>query len=335
MRGMDDAPGEGRRPTRSPHPTFEQVRAFCAVANASSYKEAAEHLELEEHVTVIRLVSRFTKTLGQGQLIVQEPKGRIRLTATGSRVLPAAKGFLESARELAELRPEIRFSAYPTIAGKMAQRCPELLEQEVPLVLKNISEANRQDGGWKLVHDVASGRLDMAIAPAQLQEEHLTSEQLTERPLYSWRLRVIFPGEHADRATAKLRDKKRVTPADIANYRIAVAPSGHKSRELLREAFDMAGIPLKIALESPNQELLRAVASGGAKHVAVIPDDAFEAQDVTAAPELRVKGSERRFGGKYALYMRTEDAPGEDLSTHDAVIADAAEQLVLAFREDG
>lgn len=94
----------------------------------------------------------------------------------------------------------------------------------------------------------------------------------------------------------------------LPDYRIAVAPSGHRSCELLQKAFDVAGIRLKIALESPNQELLWAVASGGAKHVAVIPGDAFAEEDVKGALELKVKGSEKRFGGKYALYMRAEDA---------------------------
>lgn len=331
MRSMEASEGS-RRPTRSPRPTVEQARAFCAVADASSYKDAAENLDLDEHVTLIRLISRFTKTLGLGRLIEPESKGRVRLTATGRRVLPAAKGFIESAGELIELRPEIRFSAYPTIAGRMAKRCPQLLEQDVPLVLKNISEANRQDGGWRLVHDVAGGRLDMAIAPAHLEEE-----RLTERLLYSWRLRMIFPGDGADERALEMRERKSLTPADIEGFRIAAAPSGHKSRELLREAFAIANVDLKVALESPNQELLRAVALGGTKYVAVIPDDAFDEPDVATAPYLQVDGLDRHFGGEYALYVRKREDSGEDptISELDAAINDAAEQLVKAFEKKG
>jgi DNA-binding transcriptional LysR family regulator len=322
---------EGRRRTRSTGPTVEQAQAFCAVADASSYKQAAANMGLSEHVTLVRLVSRFTKALNHGQLLEQESKGRVRLTAIGSRVLPAARAFVESDSELRELRPEIRFSAYPTIAGRMARECPELLEQEVPLVLKNISEANRQDGGWRLVHDVASGRLDMAIAPA-----HLPEERLTERPLYSWRLRVILPEDEESEPVRKLGRRKRVTPADIVNFRIAVAPAGHKSRELLRQAFEMADVNLKIALESPNQEFLQAVAQGGKQHVAVLPDDAFDAQGVKHAPSLYVRGSERKFGGEYALYMRRPEEPEDGevvLSDQDKAIAAAAEELVNAFKK--
>jgi len=317
---------ERRRRTRSTEPTVEQARAFCAVADTSSYKQAAENLGHGEHVTVVRLVSRFTKALGHGRLLEPESKGRVQLTPIGSRVLPAAKGFIDSADELRQLRPEIRFSAYPTIAGRMARECPQLLEQEVPLVLKNISEANRRDGGWRLVHDVASGRLDMAIAPAGLQEE-----RVTERPLYRWRLRAIFPRREAAAATRK--NKTKVTPDEIARFHIAVAPMGHKSRELLRKAFVMADVDLKVSLESPNQDLLRAVAEGGSKHVAVIPDDAFPEEEIEDAPYLYVKGSKQVFGGSYSLYMRKENQLKDDdsASEHDKAIAAAAEDLVEAI----
>lgn len=323
--------GESRRKTRLSGPTVDQARAFCAVAEASSYKQAADNLGLDEHVTLVRLVSRFTKALGHGRLLDAESGGRVRLTPIGSSVLASAKRFIESADELRELRPEIRFSAYPTIAGRMARDCPQLLEQEVPLVLKNISEANRRDGGWRMVHDVASGRLDMAIAPAGLQEE----ERVMERLLYSWRLRVILPRDPEAEKARKLRGKKSVTPADIAPLRIAVAPIGHKSRELLIAAFDRAGVGLKVSLESPNQELLRAVAEGGSQHVAVIPDDAFPEQEVREAPYLHVKGSKQHFGGEYALYMRRESQLQEEgfTSEHDEAIAAAAEELVRAFEE--
>lgn len=316
-----EASGSERRPTRQPRPTVEQARAFVAVADTASYREAAERLELTEHVTLIRLVSRFTKTLGLGRLIETEAKDRVSLTATGERVLPAARAFIESARELTELHPEIRFSAYPTIAGQLARRCSELLEQKVPLVLKNVSEANRQDGGWRLVHDVASRRLDMAIAPAHLQEE-----RLDERLLYSWRLRVIFP------EAQKLSRRRSVTPEDIAGFRIAVAPQGHKSRDLLSRAFEMADVGLRVALESPNQELLRSVAQGGTQYAAVIPDDAFGFEETKDAPVLCVRGKQESFGGKYALYMR-KSVKGESSSELDKAIADAADKLVDAFRE--
>jgi DNA-binding transcriptional LysR family regulator len=322
------------RPTRSPTYTVDQARAFCAVAEAASYKEAAKQLGLREHVTLVRLVSRFSKALGFGRLLESEAGGKVRLTSAGTRVLPAARGFVNSADELAVIRPEIRFSAYPTITARMAQLCPGLLEQEVPLVLKNISEANRQDGGWTLVHDVAAGRLDMAIAPAKLPEE-----SLIERRVYSWRLRVILPrtgtgGIDGKHNVAALRERQWVTPQDIVGFRIAVAPLGHKSRSLLHDAFAMANLDLNVALESPNQELLRAVADGGKQFVAVIPGDAFPRKLLRHAPYLHVKGVERHFGGSYALYMRETDLPTDETSAFSHQIADAADSLIKAFKKD-
>jgi hypothetical protein len=89
-----------------------------------------------------------------------------------------------------------------------------------------------------------------------------------------------------------------------------------------------------VSLESPNQELLRAVAEEGSQHVAVIPEDAFPEDVVKDAPYLNVEGVERGFGGEYALYMRKEKRPDEGfISEHDEAITAAAEQLVAAFEE--
>jgi len=190
-----------------------------------------------------------------------------------------------------------------------------------------------------MVHDVAAGRLDMAIAPAGIKRD-----ELVEHSLYQWRLRVVLPkdpgngrnGGVADEELRaeieKLREKKKVQPEDIADLRIAVAPHGHKSRELLRRAFASAGIDLKVALESPNQELLKAVALGGTQSVAVMPDDAFDAKEVGEAPYLFVKGSKEEFKGKYSLYVRRPEEEHGPPSDHDKAIEDAAKQLIKAFR---
>lgn len=312
-----------KRPTRSPGPTVEQARAFCAVAGAVSYKQAADRLHLSEHVPVIRLVNRFSKALGRGRLVLSNPRGEVWLTPAGREILPAAQRFVDSALALRELPAEIRFSAYPTIAGRVAQRCGDLLEAPVPLVMHDISEASREDGGWGLVHDVVAGRLDMAIAPIGLAHAGLE-----EHFLYAWRLRVVLP-----EAESPLSGRKRVTPADLASWRIAASPVGHTSRDLLEAAFAAQGVDLKVALESPNQELLRSVARGGQHYVAVMPDDAFDTPDVRRGPCLTAPGMPR-LGGGYALYIRpTEWARGHSgASSRDAAISAAALSLREALR---
>jgi DNA-binding transcriptional LysR family regulator len=303
------------RPTRSSGPTVEQARAFCAVAEATSYKRAAEELHLAEHISLIRLVNRFGKALERGPLVSADPRGEVALTPAGREVLPAARRFVESAEALRESPADIRFSAYPAIAGRVAQMCADLLDAPIPIVLCDVREASRFDGGAQLVADVVQGELDMVIAPAGLGREGLE-----EHALYDWRLRVVLPA-----VANPLSGRKRVTPTDLAAFRIAAAPSGHTSRELLGTAFAVRGLTLKVSLESPNQDLLLAVARDGEHYVAVLPDDAFDSDALRSAPCLTARGAPQ-LGGSYALYLRPpQPVDGSSLeNARDVAIAHAA-----------
>ena len=314
-------PEAPKRPTRSPGPTVEQANAFWAVAETGSYRGAAERLGFADHVPVLRLVNRFAKALGRGPLIHSSSRGKVMLTPAGSDVLPAARRFVESARALTEGRAEVRFSSYPAIAGRVAANCWHLLDAEIPLVLKGVSEASREDGGATLVKDVAEGRLDLVIAPSGLG-----AGELTERPLYAWTLRVVVQED------SPLARRDSVRPADISPFQIAAAPLGHTSRGLLAKAFALDGLELKVALESPNPGLLRAVARGSGRYVAVMPDDSLEEADVQKGPRLAARGK-GSFEGRYSIYMRALPdleglSPDADL---DAAIANAADVLKEKF----
>lgn len=299
------------------HLTIEQARGFCAVASAQSYILAAERLGLEGHVPLIRLVGRLGEAVGRGPLVSANSKGKVTVTAVGLEILPAAQRLVAAADGILDARAEIRFSAYPSIAARVATRCPQLLDADLPLVLNDVSEVSRDDGGRTLVRNVADGVLDLAIAPTGLTDEG----ELAERFLYTWALRIVPPetGDHP------LAGRRTVTPADVARYRIAASPPGHKSRALLEGAFALDKIPLDVDLSSSSQEVLRSAAMTG-RFVAVIPDDAFE--DPEIGPCLVV--DRKPIGGDYALYLRrrsTDEATGR----RDVAIEQAAAAIVDAL----
>lgn len=281
----------------SPNPTVEQARAFCEVAKAHSYIAAAERLNLAGHVPLIRLVSRFTKVVGRGPLVRADSRGRVTMTAAGLEILPAARRLVEAADALASTRPQVRFSAYPSIAARVATRCSELLVADVPLILTDVSEGSRDDGGRGLVRSVAEGTLDLAIAPTGLG-----SDELEERFLYAWDLRIVVPADPGH----PLCGRRTVRPEEIASFRIAASPPGHKSREALIGAFALERVALRVELESTSQDVLRSVAEAGRTFVAVIPDDAFD--DQPGWP--RLVAGRRTIGGRYALYLRQRHPVG-------------------------
>lgn len=304
--------GTERRPTRSHAPTLEQARAFCAVADAASYRRAAAELQLTDHVPLIRLVSRLASVLERGKLVTATARGDVTLTTAGREILPAARQFVASAEAMRAGPSTVRFSSYPTIAARLATRCPMLLRGPVPLVMQGVDGARREHGGHQLVWDVQRGRLDLAIAPAGLAE----GTELVEHVLYRWRLRAVVADGHP------LAGRRRVTPADIAPFKIGASPLGYHSRDLLREAFAIQGTPLEVAIESADHAFLHALARADESCVAVMPDDALDEPDVHGAPCLAVRGRPR-LGGRYSLYSRQIEE-GPYMSERDAAVAAAA-----------
>lgn len=299
-------------------PTIEQARAFCEVADLRSYEKAGERLG-HSRMSVIRLVGRFGESVGRSDLFTPSQRGEVKLTAAGRELLLATRRFVAAAEALTESHAEIRFSAYPSIVQQIMEEEPKLLEGQAPLVLDDVSEERRVDGGAGLVNAVTTGRLDLAAAPSKLlSSKDLKRQRLKELALYSWKLRVVLPKEHP------LRDRASITPDQLAELRISAAPHGHHSRYLLDSAFGTADVPLNVALESSSQHMLRAVARKGERHAAVIPDDAFGAPNPGLGPCL-TDGSRRRMGGKYSLYLRVADHnDGTEVARRELAVTEIA-----------
>jgi len=283
-------------------PTIEQAKAFCAVAETHSYAEAARRLG-HSRVGLIRLVERFADSVGRSGLFGPSRRGRVELTAAGSELLDPAWQFVAAAEALIGSPRQIRFSAYPIIVQQVMAKAPELLEADVPLLLDDVSEERRGDGGEGLVRAVVNGRLDLVAAPSGLlSDEERELRKLEEFHLYDWKLRVILPRGYSSRS------KKRISPGELvefADLEISAAPHGHRSRRLLEFAFDSAGVPLRVDLESSSQHTLRSIANSR-RHASILPDDAFGTPDENLGPCL-TDGSGRPVGDSYSLYLRTPE----------------------------
>lgn len=305
-------------------PTISQTEAFCAVADTDSYSVAASKIAGATPMSLYRRVQRFEKAVGHGMLIAGSPKSSTTLTVAGREILPWAKRVMSSARALTEVRPSVLFSAYPSIVQQLVDKRPDLLDDDVPLVLTNVTESWRREGGRGLLLAVAHGELDLAVAPsAGLHGASSPTSMLDEQILYEWSLRVITPAKH------RLAALERALPGDIADLRICAAPRGHRSRELLDSALRSADLNAEIALESTSQEMLVSVAKRSARYVAVIPDDAFGSPDTSLGPHL-VDAFGRRMGGSYSLYSRKV---GSEPSGREQEVARMAEAIGNALRD--
>jgi DNA-binding transcriptional LysR family regulator len=309
---MAESTAETPRHARATNPTVEQARAFCSCASSGSYRGGAEVLGYQAHVAVIRLVQRFTQALGRGRLLAADPRGYVRLTPAGWEVLPVARRFVDAAEALREGHAGVRFSAYPSIAGQVVAACSDLLERNPPLILHQVSESSRGDGGRGLVRDVQGYALDIAIAPAGLG-----GIGVEEAPLYRWTLRVLLPEGNP------LVSRTSVTPGELKDFEVAAAPIGHQSRQLLDSLCAREGQRIPIALESASQEVLRELVRASPFHAAVLPDDAFGARNPNLGPALTgVDG--QPWGGVYSVYHRAIADPDD---RHEVCVADIAETI--------
>jgi hypothetical protein len=205
------------------------------------------------------------------------------------------------------------------------ERRSDLLDAQIPLILVDVSDESRGDGGWGLIDAVSAGRLDLAAAPSGLLDgKQLKEAGLRELKLYRWALRVVLPDDFP------LRGRKSLTPADLEAVKLAASPRGHRSRNVLEQAFQAADIALEVELESDSPEMLRSVARNSRHHVAVIPDDSFGAPDETLGPRLRVEG-QPVLGGQHSIYLRIAEEPGSDLPEREVMVERVAREIQAAL----
>jgi DNA-binding transcriptional LysR family regulator len=320
-----------RRPTRHPALTLDQAIAFVAVAEAGTYREAARLLGIANHVAVIRLVARFTAVLGLGKLVNASRRGEVKLTPLGLRLLPAVQSMVEAAEAMNNIHDEIRFSSYPAITGRLVTAAPDLLEGEERVTVYDVKEDNRADGGLRLVERIRIGELDIVIASSGLRDK-LAAVELDEHRLYRWQLEVVLPGDEMH----EFFERPSIRPAQLAAFQIICAPVGHKSRELLERAFAEDRVPLSIATESANPDVLFQMAASSKAFAAVLPSDSFirppaERESARLGPQLVAR--RYRPAGHYSVYARKP--VGEEPTERERSIERLATRVIEAFVSSG
>ena len=303
-------------------PTVEQIRAFCAVVDAGSYRAAARAMNIDpaRRGPLARLVERLAATLGREALIKVDHRGEISLTTAGAELLPRAKALLAAADELMNTPAQVTLATYPAIGVRIARGAATLIESG-QLHLAEVSDALRSDGGARIVRDVAAGKVDIAIAPTQ--HSSAWAHDVLGNWVYDWCLRAVFPEGHS------LRSRTTVNPVDLrtAGLRILCSPTGHSSRALSDLIFRQAGIDPDFAGSSPDPLFLKHLAEASQAFVALIPDDSFGPTDPSLGPSL-VDPSGRAAGGSYSLFVRADVGP-----SRSERIAELAADLAVAVRE--
>lgn len=301
--------------------TIAQARAFCLVDAERSYRRAAEAAgDGATPTQVKRLVERFAEALDLPlrMLLEVDHRGRIEVTDRAKELLPTARRLVEAAAVLHGGEEQVRVGGYPSVIGRIVAALPELLDPEAGVRFHDVRDVSRADGGRALVEGTRAGVYDLAIAPAGLSISDVVSHEL-----YRWSLRCVCGDEGDDAIVAA-----PVGPANLRGKRLALAPAGHRSRQLIEEAFVAAGETLLPAIETSSHELMWDFAMSGRGYAAIMPDDSFGQRELLGkegrpAPAFTHPGGSP-LGGTYCVYYRSSGAVAPRLTQ-------LVERLVRAF----
>lgn len=235
--------------------TIRQLRVFCTVARLLSYTRAAEELGCQQP-TASALVAELERAT---HLTLLEQRGKhLTLTDEGRELYAHAQQVVEAADEawwaVAERRGSattvsrpLRVAADTTVGTYVLPRLLGAFHRQHPTVALQLSVANRAAVRSRLL----AGDVDLVIAGRPPEVDGLMAEPFLANPLVA----VASP-EHI------LVGQSQVPLARLAEETFLLREVGSGTRAALEEAFEVAGLPLKVGMVLGHVEAIkRAVAA--------------------------------------------------------------------------
>lgn len=259
---------------------LRDIEYFSVVAEHGNLGRAAEGLGLSQPA-LSKSLRRLEKSM-EAKLVKRTFKG-VELTAVGAALFSHVRRLRfaldDVTREVADLTHgrtgHLRIGTYPISAHYLVPAACAALLKEAPRVTFKVTVLNRQDQLSALRH----GELDLALTMLHASRH----EDLAEEYLFDDELAVYASANH------RLAKKTRVTLADLAQERWAVAGIGGILQRFQQVFLDAGLPPLEITMESTSLPLRNSVVAssdllGWASKRALL-----EAAPPTRLAELRVK----------------------------------------------
>lgn len=272
---------------------LRQLAALVAIADTGTFSAAADVLHTVQS-NVSTHVARLERELGV--TLVDRTGGR--MTEEGEAVVARARRVaaeLEALQaDVASLRDEVSGPARMGVIGTTARwLVPALLsamEDTHPKVSVSVLEGNNTS----LVPQLTSGRIDLAVVNAPVDDPDLILE-----PLYDEDLVLVVPPDHP------LADRDTVRMADLDGHELLLGPKGTAFRSDLDRAASAAGITLRPKVELDGLRLIASLAFEGFG-AAIVPSaaipfwlvdsEAFRRITLTDAGTRQVSVARRRRG---------------------------------------
>jgi DNA-binding transcriptional LysR family regulator len=245
---------------------LEQLQAFLAVAETSSFQKAAQRCGLTQSA-VSRQIQALEAELG---VSLFHRQAQVKLSIGGDRLLPRARKICQewstATAEIAEL-----------VAGKQTELCvaamhsicayglPPVLQQfcyDYPEVQLRVT-ALGSDRSLKVLRD---GLVDVAIV--MNNRALTTTPEMVMQVLYDEPVKVLMSSQHP------LAQRDVVEWQALAQYPQVVFKDGYGMQRIVQEQFERRGLSLRAVLELNTPDAFRGVVRQG-EMLALLPDTAL------------------------------------------------------------
>jgi LysR family hydrogen peroxide-inducible transcriptional activator len=253
-------------------PTLRQLEYAVAVAEASSFSEAASrcHVSQPGLSTQIRELERLL-----GVRLFDRDRRGVIVTPAGEEIVECARELLASARGLVEnARKRARPLSGPLRLGVIPTIAPYFLPASLPAVRAKYPELKlllREEKTEVLLALIAKGKLDAALLALDAPLGDVEST-----PLFDDAFVLAMPAGH------RLAKRKRVTERDLEGEHVLLLEDGHCLRDQALAVCDRAGADENADLRATSLSTLVQMVAGG-DGVTLLP--------AIAAPVLAGKGT--------------------------------------------
>jgi LysR family hydrogen peroxide-inducible transcriptional activator len=230
-----------------PRPSIRQVEYYVAIAEAKSFRRAAQRLEVSQP-TLTNQIAAFEEALGL-QLFERSRAGTV-LTAIGRELLPNARRLLEEFQGLIDRADSVsrgpagtyRLGVTPTLG-------PYLLPHILPSLHHRYSALRlyvREDAPSRLEAGLAGGRYDLILTPLPLEDTRLSVAPLFREPL-----KLVLSAEH------RLAGRKRIQREDLAGESVLTIEEHHHFHQQIQQLCGRLGARLLRDYEGTSLDSLR------------------------------------------------------------------------------
>ena len=240
--------------------TLKQLRYLVAIQQERHFGRAAQSLHVTQP-TLSHQLRRLEKTLGAELVERGQP---VALTPVGREIARRARGILSEVSDIQRLASRvggllvgtIRFGVTPTLGPYLMPQVVMRLHGAHPDLRLHVREGIPDDQAQAL----ASGDLDMMLAPLPIDDPRLTVEPLFREPLL-----LVGPTDHPFHA------RKALSIADFEGVDVLTLDRRHHYARQVREICEQIGARELRDYEGTSLDGLQQMAGSGLG-LAILPE---------------------------------------------------------------